>query len=264
MYKVGIVGLGHVGSCMQKLFPDAIIYDEPKGIGTKEAINECDFTFICVPTPQGKLGECDTTIVEDICKWIKSKYVIIRSTVPVGFTGTMVRKYNIRAVFQPEYYGETVDHPFEDPHNRPWITLGGMNCYTAQVGNLYKTVFNANLVIHKVASNVAELAKYMENCYYATKVVFCNEFYEIAKAMGVDYDQLRETWLLDPRINRSHTFVYPDNRGYGGSCLPKDTNALMYQAARFNVGTPLLSAVDSANKYYKEIEPFVDENFDIC
>ena len=73
---------------------------------------------------------------------------------------------------------------------------------------------------------------YMENCYLATKVVFCNEFYDFAKKVGVDYNKLRETWLLDPRIGRSHTFVYDDNRGFGGSCLPKDTSAFVEQGKK--------------------------------
>lgn len=248
-YKVGIVGYGHVGTCMKALFPNAIVYDEPKKIGTRQEINECDFAFICVPTPMAEDGHCDTSIVESILEWIRSDIIIIRSTVPVGFTYVWGLKTRKRIAYQPEYYGETVNHPFADPHNRSWITLGGRNTITNKVAQLYQTVFTSDIIINQVDSDVAELAKYMENCFYATKVTFCNEFYDIAEAMGINYTKLRETWLLDPRINRSHTFVYPDNRGYGGSCLPKDISAMIYQAEESGLNPTLLkSVVESNNK----------------
>ena len=252
MNRVGIVGLGHVGSLMQKLFPDAQTYDEPKNIGSKEAINDCEYIFICVPTPQSITGACVTYIVESVMEWVnKGSIIILRSTVPVGFTD-YYENSGYQIVFQPEYYGETVNHPFEDPYNRNWITLGGHPSVTAKVAELYQSVFTSELNIHCVDdSRVAELAKYMENSFLATKVTFCNEFYEIAEKFGLNYEQVRETWLLDHRIGRSHTFVYPDNRGYGGSCLPKDISAINYQANKeLHIDTPLLTGVINANKTY--------------
>ena len=84
--KVGIIGYGHVGSIMKELFSEATIYDEIKKIGSREAINCCRFAFVCVPTPQGENGECDTSIVEYVLNWIESDIIVLRSTVPVGFT----------------------------------------------------------------------------------------------------------------------------------------------------------------------------------
>ena len=251
-YKVGIVGFGHVGGIMDRLFPNAIIYDEPKHIGTRAEINNCDFVFVCVPTPKGKNGECDTSIIDDVLDWLYPvECIIIRSTVPVGYTKIQyLLKGNV--IFQPEYYGETVAHPFADPHNRTWITLGGTLNLTSKVAQLYQTVFTSELIINQVDSDVAELAKYMENSFYSVKVTFCNQFYDLAKAMNIDYNQLRETWLLDPRINRSHTFVYPDNRGYGGSCLPKDTASIINQAEAYQIDMSLLKATEEANKRYHE------------
>lgn len=255
-YSVAIVGFGNVGKCMHGLFPNAIIYDEPKNIGTREEVNNCEYAFVCVPTPQAEDGSCDTSIVNDVLSWLDPKEaIIIRSTVPVGYTDKKMRERlpfdsnptNHHLVFQPEYYGETTAHPFADPHNRSWITLGGEPYDTQKVAELYQTVFTSELIINQVDSKTAELAKYMENCFYATKVTFCNEFYNIAEEMGVDYNQLRETWLLDPRISRSHTFVYPNNRGYGGSCLPKDMAAMIYQAEQNEVDVTLLEAVRNKN-----------------
>ena len=250
-YSVAIIGEGHVGGCMHQLFPDAYIYDEPKGIGTREEVNKRDFAFVCVPTPMAEDGSCDTSIVEDVLSWLDPKQVIIlRSTIPVGFTWKAIRFYGKSIVFQPEYYGETKAHPFENPHNRSWITLGGAINDTSKVAELYQTVFTSNLIINQVTEDTAELAKYMENAFYSTKVIFCNQFYDLAKALGVDYNQLRETWLLDPRISRDHTFVYPEDRGYGGSCLPKDTAAIINQADKVGIDMKLLKAVEEINGGY--------------
>lgn len=248
---VGIIGIGHVGGTMAQLFPQAEKYDPYKNLGSKEEINECDISFICVPTPMGESGKCDTSIVEEVLRWVDTPLIVIRSTVPVGFTDYWNTMLNNRVVFQPEYYGETQAHPFADPHNRSWITLGGDPNNCSKVADLYRTVFTSELIVNIVTARTAELAKYMENAFYATKVIFCNQFYELAKKFSVNYDQLRETWLLDPRISRDHTFVYPDNRGYGGSCLPKDMAAISFQGHTEGVNVNFLDAVETANAYFR-------------
>ena len=250
-YTVGICGEGHVGGCMHQLFPDAYIYDEPKGIGTKEELNKCDFIFVCVPTPKAKDGHCDTSIVDDVLSWLNPKKVIIlRSTVPVGYTLKKSIEYHKSIVFQPEYYGETFGHPFENPRNRNWITLGGTEYDTEKVAQLYETIFTADLIVNQTESDVAEMAKYMENSFFSVKVTFCNQFYDLCEKMGVSYTKAKEAWLLDPRIGRSHTQVYPENRGYGGSCLPKDTAAIIYQGDEYGVDMKLLKAAEEINRGY--------------
>lgn len=248
--KIGIVGLGHVGSSLAELFTQAVGYDEPKGIGTKEEINACDIVFVCVPTPSTLSGKCDTSIVENVLSWINTDLIVIRSTIPVGFIDQQEKLLNKNIVFQPEYYGETPAHPFANPHNRNWITLGGRREIMDNAIQAYQQVFTSELIINIVDAKTAELAKYMENCFLATKVTFCNEFYDIAAAFGVDYNQLRETWLLDPRIGRSHTFVYKTARGYGGNCLPKDIAALVYQTEQLGVNCGLLNSVIQRNDIF--------------
>ena len=248
MIKTGIVGFGRVGSAMKKLFSDACVYDGPKGIGSREEINSCQVAFVCVPTPSLANGGCDTSAVEDVMSWIESDVVVLRSTVPVGFTDELCARYGKRVCFQPEYYGETVAHPFADLKDQGWITIGGEESAASRVAELYKKVHNSGLVINIVDAKTAELAKYMENCFLAAKVTFCNEFYDLAQGMGVNYDKLRETWLLDPRIGRSHTFVFEDDRGFGGSCLPKDTSALVSQAEELGLDASFMKAVIEKNK----------------
>jgi len=91
----------------------------------------------------------------------------------------------------------------------------------------------------------------MENCFYAVKVMFCNEFFDIARVHGVDYNELREIWLADPRISRDHTFVYPDNRGFSGKCLPKDVSAIIHSCRRHGLEPKLLEAAMDINDVHR-------------
>ena len=107
--------------------------------------------------------------------------------------------------------------------------------------------------IYQAQSDEVEMAKYMENVYLATKVTFCNEFYRLCQNMGVDYHQVREIWTADPRIGTSHTFVYEDNLGYGGSCLPKDIASIKSQAESIGCDMTLIDAVIETNAKLKRL-----------
>lgn len=90
----------------------------------------------------------------------------------------------------------------------------------------------------------------MENSYLAAKVTFCNEFYEIASALDVDYNELRELWLADSRIEKTHTFVYPDERGFGGKCLPKDVSAIFMWMKKSGYEPKFIKAILDSNKTF--------------
>jgi UDPglucose 6-dehydrogenase len=250
--KIGIIGYGHVGKAMHKLFTNAVIYDLKEFSNEKEKINECEAVFVCVPTPSLSDGSCDTKIVEEVISWVKAKVIILRSTVRVGFTDEMMKKYKKEIVFQPEYYGETVAHPFADIKNQNWLSFGGTRKGVNLAIRTYKTVINSNTRIFQADAKTVEMAKYMENAYLATKVIFCNEMYDVAESLGVDYNLAREIWLADPRIGSSHTFVYEDNRGFGGNCLPKDVASIIAQAEQANVDISFLKSVYEKNKRYRK------------
>ena len=176
----------------------------------------------------------------------------------MGTTDRLRSETGKAVIFQPEYGpAETPDHPFNDLRKVRWVILGGDRAETIPVADLYKTTFNADIVIQQTDAKTAELTKYMENAYLALKVTFCNEFYDIAAAHGIDYNELRELWLLDPRIGRSHTFVLPHSRGFGGRCLPKDLSAIIDNAHRHGVAPLLLEGVRDANAAIREraVEP---------
>lgn len=246
--KVGIVGMGAVGAAIARLFPDSVAYDEPKHLGARAEINGCDIAFICVPTPRNDDGSADTSIVEDVVSWIEAKTIVIRSTVPVGTTRRLAEKYRKDLVFQPEYGpAETPDHPFNDLRNIRWIILGGERRATERALRAWQQVYSSDITVRTTTYEAAELAKYMENAFLSMKVTFCNELYDIAEQVGVPYDELRELWLMDPRIGRSHTWVLPDKRGFGGKCLPKDLDALIALAEEAGAQPALLRQVRETN-----------------
>ena len=92
--KVSIIGCGHVGSAMAQLLPQAIKYDSILGIGKRDDVMGSYIAFLCLPTPSAADGSCDTSIVESVLSWLESDYIVIRSTVPVGFTEKMRVKFN--------------------------------------------------------------------------------------------------------------------------------------------------------------------------
>lgn len=245
--RIGIIGKGHVGTAMQKLFVDAYVYDSNLNIGTFEEVNKCDLVFICVPTPEKKDGSCDTSIVTELIKKLDVQTIVLRSTVYIGYTDEMIKKYNKEIVFQPEYYGETIDHPYVNLIDRNWLSFGGNTNGINNAIEAYKMVINSNVKIYTGKAADVEFAKYMENCFLATKVIFCSEMYDISKKFNVDYNSSREIWLADERIGRSHTFIFKEKRGFSGSCLPKDLHSLLYQAAN-KTDLTLLKAIDKKNK----------------
>jgi len=215
MSVINIVGYGIVGKSMHKLFPNAEIN-----------MKKADVSFICVPTNMLSNGHCDTSIVEEVISELESNLIIIRSTVSVGTTDRLKEKYNKHIIFQPEYIGETTAHCY-DERSIPFLILGGDIDDCQKAIELYHSVYNSNIKILFLTSKEAEIVKYMENSAIATKVTFCNEFYNICKAFGADYNMVREGFLMDKRMSRDFTFVYPDKRGFDGKCLPKDINAIV-------------------------------------
>ena len=246
---IGVIGHGALGRSLCRLFPDALPYDSPLGIGDAEQVREADFAFVAVPTLEGEDGACDTRTVDEVVSWLRAGTTIVCSTVAVGSIDRLVAETGRRIVYAPQFGpGSTPDHPYADPSRIGWVILGGERPATRLVADLYKTVYGAGVVIQQTDARTAELVKYMENCFLATKVAFCNEFYDIAEQLGVDYNEMRELWLLDPRIGRSHTLVHPEARGFGGPCLPKDVAAALHIAEQAGVDATVLQAVVRYNR----------------
>jgi len=222
MKSVKIYGLGWVGRAMKTLFPDAIVDDPALGLNPTET---CDIAFVCVPTPPLN-GTLDTSIVEEIISRASEDLIVIRSTVPPGTTDYLVKKYNKRIVFQPEYIGESPMHNLLDPRSRTFMIFGGESKDVEETIEAYQSAYNANVSIRKITAYEAEVVKLTENRAIAFKVSQCQELYDACKSHGVDYYTIRDAvYGDDPRFNLWFTFIYPDSRGFGGKCLSKDLPA---------------------------------------
>jgi UDPglucose 6-dehydrogenase len=250
--RIGIVGYGVVGRSMHRLFgDDAAALDVDATVEDRAEINTSDVVFLCVPTPIGPDGACDTSIVEECVRWIEAPQIVIRSTISPGTTDRLRAATGKSILFQPEYIGETPAHPLADVRKHEFVILGGPRDEASRVADLYQHYYHSNVRFYFTEARTAELAKYMENSFYAAKVTFCNEFYDLADAFDVDYNELREIWLADPRISRDHTFVYPDNRGFSGKCLPKDVTAIITAARQRGHVSRLLEAIMDINENYR-------------
>ena len=290
--KIGIVGHGFVGKQVEKLIKgyynyciyepknfaptieqiDSIrinsgninnqSYDEaierikcfPSSKFGKETINKiCNLSIVCVPTPMAEDGSCDTSIVEETIKWLKTPYILIKSTIAPGTTDYLKKKYGKRIVFSPEYTGmSTYYNPImKTMKEEPFVVFGGSKEDTQFMVDVWQPMLGPLCQYLQVDAIEAELAKYIENSFFAAKVAYCNEFFEICKVFGVEYDRVRDIWLHDPRINPMHTSVFKNNRGVGGRCLPKDTMALIKASEAKGYEPKILKQVINSNEEFK-------------
>ena len=232
-FKVGVIGNGFVGESQAFAFSpttDLRIYDiDPlKATHSKEEIGECDFVFVCVPTPMKKDGSQDLSYVERVFEEAAfGPIYILKSTVLPGTTKKLNEKYhNLSIVFSPEFLTERTAKL--DMLTQARIILGGEQWMTIRARQLFEQRF-MNRHIIETDSTTAELVKYMNNTFFATKVSILNEFKLLADAIGADWQTALYGFASDGRIGDSHLHVPgPDGKlGYGGTCFPKDVNALL-------------------------------------
>jgi UDPglucose 6-dehydrogenase len=143
-------------------------------------------------------------------------------------------------------YWEGIPHPTDMKLHRALI-FGGERMAVEKVVSFFTRVRGPFGEYRITDSTTAELTKYMENAWIATKVTFCNEFYDIANVYGVSFNELRELWLTDGRVGRSHTLVYPNKRGFDGKCIPKDTTAIYLSTKKKGYDSRFLHAVLKKN-----------------
>lgn len=234
MVKILICGLGIVGNnifyCLsshnKNNWCELFIYDKYLNIGklnNESKNNKYDFCFICVNTPLKENNYNDISEVENVLSEINADIYILKSTVLPETTKRLIDKYNKKIVFSPEYYGDT-QHCNDFTFN--FTILGGNKEDCLKVQQMLQNVYNAT---HKFAitdSTTAELVKYMENSFLATKVSFCTSFWETCNKLNINYEEVRELFVLDPRVNSSHTFVYNNKPYWNTHCLNKDVVAI--------------------------------------
>ena len=265
MHKVGIIGTGFCGSACSAGF-DYLLQDKVEirecdkykdTESLESAVNHSSILFIALPTPMNDNGSCDVSIAESVLEEIsqiatKSKAIIIKSTIPPGSTQKFQDKYPKHTfVFSPEFLTEK--RSFLDFLEQDRIVLGFTSNkeHFSRIDKLFQDFAAAQkkpAVIVRVPSEQAEMLKYATNCFLATKLSYLNEIYQICEAVKIDYDAVAELMKLDERIGKSHMKVpNAGDFGFGGACLCKDLNSLIFFAKDNGADSLVMDSVWTKN-----------------
>jgi UDPglucose 6-dehydrogenase len=232
--------------------------DAERGVSHGEVI------FIAVGTPPDEDGSADLKYVQTVAKTIATymqnhKVIVNKSTVPVGTADKVIatvsatlkslnKELTFDVVSNPEFLKEGA--AVNDCMRPDRIILGTQSEYAEKKLRELYSPFNRNhdkIIVMDVRS--AELTKYAANCMLATKISFMNEMANLAELFGADIENVRKGIGSDPRIG--YQFIYP-GCGYGGSCFPKDVQALIRSATGVGYTAKILEAVETVNHRQKE------------
>lgn len=221
--------------------------------------------MIAVGTPTARDGSADLSavlhLVNDIATLIsKSGTIVIKSTVPVGtaeniqaFINTLIFKrqcsFQVNVVSNPEFLKEgTAVDDFMQPDR---IIIGANDkAASNRVKQLYEPLLSKNIPLVQTDTRTAEFTKYAANAFLATKISFMNEMSRLTDSYGVDIEIVKYAMGLDQRIGNK--FINP-GCGFGGSCFPKDLQALLVECHQRNLPADLLKAVWQVNEVQKTI-----------
>ena len=242
--KIGVIGIGVVGSAISKSFQkrniDVIEYDKYKNIGSISLMDGCNIVFLCLPTLYSDELKCyDKSSIYDVCDNLEknnfSGIVVIKSTVEPETTLNLSKKYNLRFCHNPEFL--TAKTAYEDFENQSHIVIGYIEKDTGLILEKFYKHHYPSANISLCFSTESEMMKIGVNCFYAVKIQYFNEIYELCqKHENTNYEIVRNLMLKNGWINPMHTNV-PGTDGklsYGGMCFPKDTNALLEHMKRMN------------------------------
>jgi UDPglucose 6-dehydrogenase len=219
-------------------------------LGASAAVEGCEVVFLCVPTPMGVGGVADLSVVESVVEEVggllpANCVVVNKSTVPVGTalrTAELLDRSDVAVVSNPEFLREgSAVHDFMHPDR---IVVGCDQQDAAErVAALYARL-GAPTVLTDAAS--AELVKYAANCFLAMKLSYVNAIAELCDRLGADISDVTEGMGYDKRIGQA--FLRP-GPGWGGSCLPKDTSAMLQLADAADFEFRLIRAtIDTNNR----------------
>ena len=216
-------------------------------------ISQSDVIFICVGTPPKKKGESDLNFVNQVTKEISKKikgYTVIvsKSTVPVGTSllieNILKKKKSVKTfdvVSNPEFLRE--GSALDDFMRPDKIIIG---CRTVKAEKILKKIYKTLKRPFVVTNNeTAEIIKYANNSFLATKITFINEIADLCENIGAEIKTVAKAIGLDGRIGPK--FLHP-GPGYGGSCFPKDVKSLIYQGNKNSTDLKIIKAVDRANE----------------
>ena len=257
--NIAIVGHGYVGKAVSHGFNSykvSVNLIDPIYNTNVKLLDglELDAAFVCVPTPFGKDGKIDSSIVEEVVKELAPRGcpIIIKSTVTPDVLEKLWRK-NKMIVYNPEFLTEK--NALNDFVNPPMHVFGGSPEITKQVEKIYEKFSRCKpCPVFHMSIKEASFVKYGINSFLATKVLWFNQFKDLIDQNKSDYDNIIKAIGTDNRIGFSHTQVPgPDNKiGFGGACFPKDTQA--FSSFAKNNFTILDKVIEENNKYRSQYE----------
>jgi UDPglucose 6-dehydrogenase len=254
--KIAIIGHGFVGKAVDYGFSHShvqkVIIDPKYGVSVED-LSDCDFAFVCVPTPMGEKREIDSSIVESVIHHLYHKtscVIILKSTVTPAVIDKIEYCHD-RLVYNPEFLTEkNAQEQFVNP---PFHVLGGPLGW--EVLELYEDYSLCNpCPVHYMSAKEASFVKYGINTFLATKVTFFNQMLDACESEGdVNYNVISRAIGADPRIGTGHTKVpgYDGKKGFGGACFPKDTSAWVNY---FPDSTLLQEVIQINNQYRSQYE----------
>lgn len=271
-----MIGVGVVGGATAQVLGKAheiFLYDKYKPEYNSQEhieilVKNSEIIFISVPTPMKPSGEIDHSPIHnslnqilETCKKVgrdpKHLLIVIRSTAVSGTTDKLEEMYPFHIAFNPEFLTEK--NALNDMLSTDRVIIGAGRAEDHdKIMNVYKPIFpNAKYIL--VDRKTAEMIKYAANVTLTSQVAIANEIYHICKAVGVDYDTVKNAILHDERIGKNINVPGPDgDLGFGGKCFPKDLNALIY-LARENMYRPhLLEEVWRLNERVRKNKDWLD------
>jgi UDPglucose 6-dehydrogenase len=241
-----------VGGATKRYFEKAgrtpLVFDKGTGEGSLEQVNQADIIFICVPTPYlVKESGFDLSFVREACSKIEgSKVVVIKSTVVPGTTEKLQTEFSQhKFLFNPEFLTElTADQDMSYPDRQ----IVGYTQQSFSVSGAVMALLPLAPYERIMPATEAEMVKYFGNNWFAIKVAFANQMYDLCSKLGLDYDNVKEAAAADKRIGRSHLEVWHKGyRGYGGKCLVKDIRAMIQFANLLEVDLKLHKTAEEIN-----------------
>jgi nucleotide sugar dehydrogenase len=280
-YKFGVIGYGFLGTALVHgfgLHADIKIHDKFKEYDSLEdTVKHSEFIWMCLPTPMNmETGAIDLSIlgenlaaIHDMVSADDKKIIIVKSTVVPGTTRSFANKYpKLNFVMNPEFL--TARNNKLDFICASRIIIGADSFAGDRLEEAYRYRFGNSTPIFRTSWEAAELTKYGANCFFAVKISYFNFIYKLCEEMGLHFDEVKDMILADGRIARSHANVpgWDGQRGYSGSCFPKDVNALIAFAKEHGVAPGLLEAswtqnlVDRPSRDWEEIPSAVSNKKD--
>ncbi len=247
-FTFGIFGAGIVGMAAKQYFKDAKIYDKFKDLDSFEETAKQDVLLLCLPTKFDiDKNETDlSAFYETLDKIPKGRIILVKSTVPIGTCNKLQQRYkNLIILHNPEFL--TKAYAYED-YSFPDKQIIGMTKSNQKI--LARRLMVDLPYGHRLitTAKTSELLKYTMNNFYAMKVAFANQIYDLANQSDAYYDDILKGFIFDKRANPNHLEVNHNGyKGYGGMCLPKDVKELIRYARSKRCDLTIMETVDKYN-----------------